>query len=32
MSVAITTLEGIADGFIIGSDTFGIIGVSTMSY
>jgi hypothetical protein len=32
MSVTITTLEGIADGFIIGSDTFGIIGVSTMSY
>lgn len=32
MSVAITTLESICDGFIIGNDTFGIIGTSTMSY
>jgi hypothetical protein len=32
MQVAITTLEPIIDGFIIGSSTFGIIGTSTMSY
>jgi len=32
MQVAITTLEPIVDGFIIGSSTFGIIGTSTMSY
>jgi hypothetical protein len=32
MSVTITTLEPIVDGFIIGSSLFGIIGVSTMSY
>jgi len=32
MQVIVTTLESIADGFIIGSDTFGIIGTSTMSY
>lgn len=32
MSVTITTLEGIADGFIIGDENFGIIGVSTLSY
>jgi hypothetical protein len=32
MQVAITTLEPIVDGFIIGSSIFGIIGTSTMSY
>ena len=32
MTATITTLEPIADGFIIGSSTYGIIGVSTMSY
>ena len=32
MVATITTLEPIADGFIIGSDTYGIIGVSTLSY
>jgi len=32
MTVTITTLEPIADGFIIGSSIYGIIGVSTMSY
>jgi hypothetical protein len=32
MSVTVTTLEPIVDGFIIGSSTYGIIGVSTMSY
>jgi len=32
MSVAVTTLEPILDAFIIGSSTYGIIGVSTMSY
>jgi hypothetical protein len=32
MQVAITTLEPIVDGFIIGSSTFGIIGTSTLSY
>jgi hypothetical protein len=32
MTVAITTLEPILDAFIIGSSTYGIIGVSTMSY
>ena len=32
MTATITTLEPIADGFIIGSATYGIIGVSTMSY
>jgi hypothetical protein len=32
MQVAITTLEPIVDGFIIGSNTYGIIGTSTLSY
>jgi len=32
MTVSITTLEPILDAFIIGSSTYGIIGVSTMSY
>jgi hypothetical protein len=32
MSVTITTLEPIVDGFIIGSSTYGIIGQSTLSY
>jgi hypothetical protein len=32
MTVTITTLEPILDAFIIGSSTYGIIGVSTMSY
>jgi len=32
MQVAITTLEPIVDGFIIGSSTYGIIGTSTLSY
>jgi hypothetical protein len=32
MTVAVTTLEPILDCFIIGSSTYGIIGVSTMSY
>ena len=32
MTATLTTLEPIADGFIIGSSTYGIIGVSTMSY
>jgi hypothetical protein len=32
MQVAITTLEPIVDGFIIGSTIFGIIGTSTLSY
>ena len=32
MSVSITTLEPIVDGFIIGSSLFGIIGTSTLSY
>jgi hypothetical protein len=32
MQVAITTLEPILDGFIIGSSTYGIIGQSTLSY
>lgn len=32
MVATITTLEPIADGWIIGSDTYGIIGVSTLSY
>ena len=32
MNVTITTLEPIADGFIIGSSTYGIIGQSTLSY
>ena len=32
MTTTITTLEPIADGFIIGSSSYGIIGVSTMSY
>lgn len=32
MNATITTLEPIADGFIIGSSLFGIIGTSTMSY
>ena len=32
MTATITTLEPIADGFVIGSSTYGIIGVSTMSY
>jgi len=32
MQVAITTLEPILDGFIVGSSTYGIIGTSTLSY
>jgi len=32
MNVTVTTLEPILDSFIIGSSTYGIIGVSTMSY
>ena len=32
MTATVTTLEPIADGFIVGSSTYGIIGVSTMSY
>jgi hypothetical protein len=32
MQVAITTLEPILDGFIVGSTTYGIIGTSTLSY
>jgi hypothetical protein len=32
MQVAVTTLEPIVDGFIIGSTIFGIIGTSTLSY
>jgi hypothetical protein len=32
MTATITTLEPIADGFIVGSSTYGIIGVSTMGY
>ena len=32
MTATITSLEPIADGFIIGSSSYGIIGVSTMSY
>jgi hypothetical protein len=32
MNVTITTLEPILDAFIMGSSTYGIIGVSTMSY
>jgi hypothetical protein len=32
MTVSVTTLEPILDAFIIGSSTYGIIGVSTMSY
>jgi hypothetical protein len=32
MQEAITTLEPIIDGFIIGSSTYGIIGQSTLSY
>jgi hypothetical protein len=32
MSVTVTTLEPIVDGFIIGSSTYGIIGQSTLSY
>lgn len=32
MTCTVTTLEPIADGFIIGSSLFGIIGTSTMSY
>ncbi len=32
MSVTITTLEPIIDGFIIGSSNYGKIGISTMSY
>ena len=32
MTATLTTLEPIADGFIVGSSTYGIIGVSTMSY
>ena len=32
MTVSITTLEPILDGFIIGSSTYGIIGQSTLSY
>jgi len=32
MTATITTLEPIADGFICGSSTYGIIGVSTLGY
>jgi hypothetical protein len=32
MTAVITTLEPILDSFIIGSSTYGIIGVSTLSY
>jgi len=32
MTATITTLEPIADGFIIGSSLFGIIGTSILSY
>jgi len=32
MTCTVTTLEPIADGFIIGSSLFGIIGTSTLSY
>jgi hypothetical protein len=32
MTATITTLEPIADGFIVGSSTYGIIGVSTLGY
>lgn len=32
MTATITTLEPICDSFIIGSSTYGIIGVSTLSY
>jgi hypothetical protein len=32
MTATVTTLEPIADGFIIGSSLFGIIGTSTLSY
>jgi hypothetical protein len=32
MTTVITTLEPIADGYIIGSSTYGIIGVSTLGY
>lgn len=32
MTATITTLEPIADGFIAGSSTYGIIGVSTLGY
>ena len=32
MTAVITTLEPIADGFIVGSSTYGIIGVSSMGY
>jgi len=32
MMATITTLEPIADGFIVGSSTYGIIGVSTLGY
>lgn len=32
MTVSITTLEPIIDGFIIGSSSYGIIGQSTLSY
>jgi hypothetical protein len=32
MTAVITTLEPIADGFIVGSSTYGIIGVSTLGY
>ena len=32
MTTVITTLEPIADAFIIGSSTYGIIGVSTLGY
>ena len=32
MNVAVTTLEPIADGFIIGNSLFGIIGTSILSY
>jgi hypothetical protein len=32
LTTVITTLEPIADAFVIGSSTYGIIGVSTLSY
>jgi hypothetical protein len=32
MTATVTTLEPIADGFIVGSSTYGIIGVSTLGY
>jgi len=32
MTVNITTLEPIADGFIVGSSYYGIIGTNTLGY